>query len=149
MQGTMLHIWWDCPRIQGVFSLLRQVTGVSIPQQLQPLSGIPRSLQQLFLFFLFNLSVKISIAGAWKKPLVSLRRVKHKTTWIMVHEQIASEINKVHQFEKTWDPWDKYMHIQLTPFFRADLDGSMSYPRSLFPSLPLVYSFQLFSIPLL
>lgn len=72
LHGTMLHIWWECPKIRNfwnkLFSMLYKLTGSPIKQrphlaQLHDFpSGLPRPMKCLVYFVL--LAAKITIAGA-------------------------------------------------------------------------------------
>lgn len=51
--------------------------------------NMPWHTRHLVYFVLF--AAKISIAGTWKSPSVSVR-MKHKVSWLMLHEKVASII---------------------------------------------------------
>ena len=123
-QGTMLHIWWDCPKIRGfwnkIFNLIRKVTGVPVeknPQVALLGTRIPQAskqMQKLITFML--LGAKTTLAGAWKQPRVSIMAAKKKISWVMTQEKLVSSILNTSQlFEAIWEPWAKYVGVSLLP----------------------------------
>lgn len=71
MRGTMMHIWWDCPKIRGfwnkIFQIISKVMALTIPKfpltdllnQLIP--KVPKFSQKLIFFIL--LGTKLTIAN--------------------------------------------------------------------------------------
>lgn len=123
-QGTVLHIWWECPKIRGfwngIFHLIRKITDTPIPKspQIALLNGnipkISKTTAKLIAFILTG--AKISIAKAWKQPGVSLASARRKISWIMSQENLVSTIadsNKA--FLAVWEPWARHVGISLTP----------------------------------
>lgn len=90
--------------------LLLQLPQIALLNEFPP--RIPRSFLRRVFFIL--LSAKITIARAWKLPSVSLQRMTHKLSWIMLHEKIASINDKQHQFEQIWEPWAVYLNVSIT-----------------------------------
>lgn len=121
--GSMLHIWWECPKLRStwhkVFHMIFKVTEIRIPRQAaiallnSKVPNIPKHTQQLIFFIL--LGVKMTIAAAWKKQAVSIRKVRNKITWIMTQEKLVSILtNSVSMYERTWEPWAKYLGIPIS-----------------------------------
>lgn len=120
-QGSMIHIWLECPRIRGfwnkLFNLIRKITDLSIPKspQIALLNGhipnIPKHSGKLIYFMLTG--ARIVIARAWKQPSVSLSAAKRKIFWIMSQEKLVSSLSK--SFEVTWEPWARHVGISLIP----------------------------------
>ena len=121
--GSMIHTWWECPRIRGywnkVFHIIRRVTGCNLHQSpaIALLNGfipqVQKVTRKLILFILTG--ARITIAAAWKKPSVSIPSMKRKVTWIMEQEKrIGSMMDKLTQFNEIWEPWLKFMGISYT-----------------------------------
>lgn len=120
--GTVLHIWWSCPRIRSYWNKflheLRKVTGIQVPQGpiyillIRSMHNTPKSKQQLIFFMC--LGTKITLAKAWKKTTVSILATKRKISWIMTQEQtVAKLLDTVKCFEKVWEPWAIHVKIPL------------------------------------
>lgn len=119
LTGSLYHIWWECPRIRGlwnkVFSSICKVTGIPVPKtpEIALLNGNPvgcaKPLQTLVHFIL--LGTKITIARAWKQPTVSLAAVKRKISWVMVQEKTVSILQSTTEKHDTVrEPWKTYIH---------------------------------------
>ena len=101
LEGSMLHIWWSCPRIrafwQKMFRTISALTRVgvaphpSVALLNQYIPNLPKSSQTLSLFIL--LGAKMSIAKAWKKPRVPFQGFRRKVSWIMMQEQIVDKLH--------------------------------------------------------
>lgn len=79
----------------------------------EPVENIPRYTQTL-IYYKF-LAAKISIATAWKSPVIDLALMKRKLTWIMLHEKLVSVLrDKQPLFEKVWTPWLSYLQVPNT-----------------------------------
>lgn len=82
-EGIIFHIWWSCLKVQQfctrIFNLLYSVTGLNIPKHVKTAlfsdlsSELPKHLKTLT-FFIF-LAAKITIAGAWKSPVLVKRKI--------------------------------------------------------------------------
>lgn len=115
--GSMLHIWWDCPRIRGlwnrIFHTIRKITGFPIQKSPQlallnfPCPKIPKVVQRLMFIFL---GTKLTIARAWKRSTVSFLLGKRKISWIMSQEKTVSVLlDATSKHDAIWDPWVKYI----------------------------------------
>lgn len=158
--GSMIHIWWECPRIRGfwnrVFHIIWKVTGCAISQTpaIALLNGflphVSKITHKLILFILTG--TKLTIAKAWKKSPVSLLSMKRKISWIMEQEKMVSSLlDKTTQFEATWEPWAQFMGISLIPDIGSNTNRwflSFTSERQAFYTLFLYYSFIFFSSPL-
>lgn len=86
MKGTMMHIWWECPKIRSfwnkIFHIISKVTALTVPKS--PLTallnhqipGAPKYTHKLIFFIL--LGAKLTLAKAWKLPKVSIIVAKQK-----------------------------------------------------------------------
>lgn len=124
LTGTMAHVWWECPRIRNVwnkvFHVIFKVTGHRLQNSPGiallnwPIPKISKSTQKLIQFIF--LGTKLSIAKAWKQGRVAWRAIKNKISWIMTQEKLISVLlDRVQQFEKTWEPWANYIGVSFTP----------------------------------
>lgn len=120
MKGTMIHIWWECPKIRSfwtkIFQIISKVTALTVPRS--PLTallnhqipGAPKYKHKLIFFIL--LGAKLTLAKAWKLPKVSVIAAKRKISWIMAQEKmVSSMLDTSVRFEKTWEPWAKYVGV--------------------------------------
>lgn len=116
--GSMIHIWWECPKIRGlwnkIFHIIRKITNIPIPKTPQYAllnffnPDIPKLAQNLIRFIL--LGAKITIARVWKQPTVSFMLVKRKISWIMTQEKTVSILlDTVDRNDAVWEPWAKYI----------------------------------------
>lgn len=124
LTGSLYHIWWECPRIRGlwnrIFSLIREVTDLFVTKTPEiallngsPL-GCPRHPRTLIHFIL--LGTKLKIARAWKQPTVSLAAVKRKISWVMVQEKTVSILlSTTDKYDKIWEPWKTYIQKPTHP----------------------------------
>lgn len=122
MKGSMLHIWWNCPKIRRfwnkIFQIVSKVTGLLVPKSPTTallnihIPTITKYSQKRI--FLICLGSKLSIAKAWKCPKVSIQAAKRKMSWIMSQEKLASSLlDSSEQFQETWDPWATYEGLHL------------------------------------
>lgn len=120
--GSLLHIFWECPRIRGywkkIFNLIRKVTGKTVPQNPiiallnQKIPKLPKSDQIPIHFILIG--AKLTIARAWKSPKVSFYLTKYKVSWIMYKEKISNIIlDKIEKCKWTWELWAHYIGVSL------------------------------------
>ena len=122
--GSMIHIWWECPKIRGywnkVFNIIRRVTGCNLHQSptIALLNGMlpltSKVTRKLILYIMTG--ARITLAAAWKKTNVSILYMKRKVTWIMEQEKrVCSMLDKSTLFYEIWEPWLEYMGITYTP----------------------------------
>lgn len=141
----MLHIWWECPQLRDFWNrvlLLRKLTQLSTDQQpslallneLPP--GWPHSLKRLVYFAL--LAAKIVIAGAWKAPSVSFRRLKHIIQWIMIHEKYAKHCQMTIR-PSLKAPGNHRKCIATFPSLRSTMQSPGSSSPALSPSLIQIF----------
>lgn len=120
--GTMLHFWWDCPKIRGfwnkIFHTLRKITGVPVSKSPQiawlncTMESAPKNARHLIFFVL--LIAKLTIERAWKTLSVFFGLAKLKISWIMAKEKLVSTLlGTVWKFEAIWEPWAEYIHVSL------------------------------------
>lgn len=133
----------------------RKLTDASIAQQVHiaHLNDFPPRLachaRRLVYFVL--LAAKITIVGSWKWSVTTCC-LKHKNSWIMVHEWVTSVINdKQALFNQTWEPWATYIKGYL---YSTVISRSLHYLWSLgllsSPLSPLLlfsFSFGLLLLP--
>ena len=123
-QGTMLHVWWECPRIRGfwnrILCLIRKVTGVPVVKSPHiallgyDIPRVSKSIQKLIAFMLIG--AKTTLAAAWKQPRVSFLVAKGKISWIMTQEKMVSSISNTSDiFEAIWEPWARHVGVSLSP----------------------------------
>lgn len=118
--GSLLHTFWECPKIRGfwngIFHIIRKTTGYAIQQNPTiallnyNIPRVPRLSRSLIHFIL--LGAKITLAHAWKKPSVSLRQAKQKISWIMTQEKVSSSIlDTSDKFRLIWEPWARFLGL--------------------------------------
>lgn len=123
-QGSMLHIWWECPRLRGfwnkVLARIRKVSGLPVTKSPQvallnaPIPRIAKHTQKLITLML--LGAKTTITKAWKQPTVSFQEAKRKISWIMSQEKLVSTMtDTTKSFEATWEPWVRHIGISFIP----------------------------------
>lgn len=114
--GSVLHIWWECPKIRGlwnkIFSMVRKVTEIQVTKSPHiALLNVPiekaSTIKKWLIHFIF-LEAKLTFARAWKRPFVSFAMTKKKILWIMAQEKMISILQDT-------EPWADYIHIPLTP----------------------------------
>lgn len=120
LRGSMLHVWWECPKIRSfwnkIFHIASKITGLAIPRSpatalLNHLPSKASKSTRKLIFFIF-LGAKITLARSWKRPKVSITAAKRKISWIMFQEKMMSSIlDTFSQFREVWDPWATYMGI--------------------------------------
>lgn len=72
-------------------------------------------MHQYTIYTVMFFSKKLSLLGSWKSSSVSISRLKHKVSWITVHERAASVINdKQALVDRTWEPWVTYIKAPLS-----------------------------------
>lgn len=124
LEGSMIHIWWTCPRIRSfwrnIFNMFRSLFKLPVYPNVhyallnQHIPGLSKQVQGLSFFIL--LLAKITLAKSWKKPLVSFRSCINKISWIMSQEHLVAKLNdKVGRFMSTWEPWATFQNINLIP----------------------------------
>lgn len=124
LEGTMLHVWWTCPRIRTYWKKIFCMMGSLLNIRIAPdptiallnhtILNLPKSSQKLAFFIL--LGAKITLAKAWKRRTVSFQCCKRKVTWIMSQEKIVAKLlDTVEKFNIIWEPWARYCNISLYP----------------------------------
>ena len=118
MEGTVLHVWWACPRVKRfwicVYNFIYSLTQVNLrksPQQAllrRPVDGTQRRAGTL-IAFIFT-AARIAIAKSWRCPVIPFTLVKSKLSWIMVNERLAAILlDKQAKFDVVWEPWINYL----------------------------------------
>lgn len=99
-----IGVFWN-----KVFTLLRQMTGVSISSSPR-VALLSEPLQKVFIL----LAAMLTIARCWKKTYVHASQLRQKVSWVMTHEKLTRIIQDFQKhFEKIWRQWADYMHIDL------------------------------------
>lgn len=124
LEGSMIHIWWTCPRIRSFWwkifrtiSSLAEETVTPSPNIALLNHYIPKLTKHLqTLSFFILLGAKITIAKAWKRPTVSFQACRTKISWIMAQEHIVAKLyDQIERFNATWEPWATLCNIPLLP----------------------------------
>lgn len=138
--GSILHIWWECPKISGlwnrIFHTIKKITGLPIRKSPQftllnfPYPEAPKLVQRLIRFIFFG--AKLTIAKTWKQPTVSFLLVKRSMdhgSWS--RKTVSILLDTAEKHEATWEPWacvDGRAPHRLTrfhPFFSLFLQVSL------------------------
>lgn len=121
MEGTVLHIWWSCPKVKCFWILiynfiysLTQVNLLKSPQQALLGGPVDRTTRQAGKLFIFT-AARIAIARSCRTPTIPFDLVESKLSWIMINERLSVILlDKQARFEKIWEPWI-IIYICLTP----------------------------------
>uniref|UniRef100_A0A803KB25 Reverse transcriptase domain-containing protein n=1 Tax=Xenopus tropicalis TaxID=8364 RepID=A0A803KB25_XENTR len=116
-EGTVYHIWWQCSRVQRfwtrVYQMIYSVTGINLPKSPEhallgmKIPNINKNARTL-INQIFT-AAKLTIAKAWKSPLLPIPQLKNKINWILVNEKLTSILtDRQEQFQKIWAPWLQY-----------------------------------------
>lgn len=117
-EGLFLHFCWTCSKVRRfwlrVYNFIYSLTGTNLQKtQQQALLGklvqeVPGHTRQLIAFV--SIAERKAIARSWESPTVQFDLFKVKNSWILINENLSAILNdKMKRFEKTWDPWIKYL----------------------------------------
>lgn len=97
-EGTMAHIWWSCPSVcrlwVRIYTLLCNIFHVNLKRDPyealfgKPITDLLRPERQMAQHLIST--TKLTIARAWKTPVLSFEEVKNRMNDIMVNEKLTA-----------------------------------------------------------
>uniref|UniRef100_A0A8C5MRY5 Reverse transcriptase domain-containing protein n=1 Tax=Leptobrachium leishanense TaxID=445787 RepID=A0A8C5MRY5_9ANUR len=121
LQGTFIHLWWDCPRVKEYWGKVgRLLTSIfHRPVHVdpwdfllsRPKTGFTNPEQSLLRCVL--LAARRALASQWLSDVLpTMRLVKAKVSDVRLMEELTAIVRQtIPKFEKTWHLWEDYLGV--------------------------------------
>lgn len=108
-QGTLLHIWWRCPRLLTSGYVYTICSGLFWILTLLTIHGKPSLNRNVNRSWWNFLVARPTLAKAWKQPTTNFAEVEKIMMDIRARDKITAILNNIHtKFLKIWILWVNY-----------------------------------------